>query len=495
MGFPGKKAKEPGLGRLFKSSTIYLLGNVLNRVGAFLLIPVFTRALPLYEYGVLEIIYSATAVAATLLGIGLSHTTIRFYFEYDSVEERNAVVTTNIFLVTAICSLAACITIIGREPIAEMLLDDAGRQKLIVLAIGIVGFELIIEVGLAYFRAVEIVWGYVTLSGGKLFLYIVLSIYFVLARKLGVLGVLLANVVTNGSVCLAVLAVVYKRCGARVKKEYIFPLLRYAWPFALSGIIGVFMANFGKFVLKETLSMKDVGLFGLAIKLNMIVLIGVLEPFTRAYGPYRFSQMRVPGIDETHGYVTYLIFVACAIFGAFVSLFIPDLLLLITPLDYWQASGIVPVLVLGTMLRALHYCFETGILYEKQTKVILGVSVATLLWNILLNLALVPALGVMGAAWAESMTAAGRAFLMLRMERRYFHARYRYWKMWLVAAGFGAILLLMHYMAGPFGEGSIAVKLTLFGVALGMFSFDSDIRKAANAVTAAVRPRVPAGEG
>ncbi len=64
------------LKRLFRHGGIYLVGNILNRVGAFLLLPLYTQHLPLAEYGVLEILYSTVAIISVLCAAGLSHTTL-----------------------------------------------------------------------------------------------------------------------------------------------------------------------------------------------------------------------------------------------------------------------------------------------------------------------------------------------------------------------------------------------------------------------------------
>ena len=79
---------------LLRHGGIYLIGNVMNRVGAFLLLPLYTRHLAVAEYGVLEILYSTVAVISVVLAAGLSHTTLRFYFDFKEQADRHAVVTT-----------------------------------------------------------------------------------------------------------------------------------------------------------------------------------------------------------------------------------------------------------------------------------------------------------------------------------------------------------------------------------------------------------------
>src|SRR3990172_547311 len=91
-----EKYNEKEMNRLFKHVSIYTIGNALNRGGAFILIPLYTRYLLPGEYGMLELFYALTTVLSSFLSIGFAHATLRFYFEFDSLEDRNAVVSTSL---------------------------------------------------------------------------------------------------------------------------------------------------------------------------------------------------------------------------------------------------------------------------------------------------------------------------------------------------------------------------------------------------------------
>lgn len=84
------------IGRFLKHSGIYAIGNALNRFGALLLLPVYTRYLSPTEYGVLESLYLISTVVSGLLGVGIAHATLRFYFDYENQADRNSVVSTNL---------------------------------------------------------------------------------------------------------------------------------------------------------------------------------------------------------------------------------------------------------------------------------------------------------------------------------------------------------------------------------------------------------------
>ena len=74
--------------RFFKHTSIYAIGNIINRIGAFILLPVYTNYLSVSEYGIVEIFYVISSVVSGILAIGLAHATLRFYFEFNDESDR-----------------------------------------------------------------------------------------------------------------------------------------------------------------------------------------------------------------------------------------------------------------------------------------------------------------------------------------------------------------------------------------------------------------------
>ena len=66
--------------RFFKHSSIYAIGNILNRIGAFLLLPIYTTYLTVVEYGTLEMFYLVSSVVSGILAIGIAHATLHYAF-------------------------------------------------------------------------------------------------------------------------------------------------------------------------------------------------------------------------------------------------------------------------------------------------------------------------------------------------------------------------------------------------------------------------------
>ncbi len=427
------------LRRLAKHSSVYVLGNVLNRLGAFILLPLYTKNLSVSEYGVLEICYSLTAVIGVLVAAGLSHGTLRFYYEYEETSERNSVVTTNYAILLTLCVVFMFSISILSTQLAEHLLGDPGQVIAINLCLAILVFELTAEVPLAYLRAVERSATFVVLALGKLVIQVTVSVYLVAYLRQGVQGVLTANLASSATIWVFLLVTMVRACGSRIDISKIRPVLAYTIPFALSGIVIALRTNLDRYFIKEFVSIGDVGLYGLAVKFSMLLTLVVIEPFTRGYGPFRFSLMQRPEAAETQTQVVHCLFLVCILVGLGIALFTPDILRVMTPSEFHKAAKVVPILLIGVALEGFIYCFQTGLLFRKQTGSIFRISLMTLAASVVLNVSLIPVLGISGAALSFVLSQGAAAWLTNHASQKEFSIRYEFpaiVKVALLGAGF-----------------------------------------------------------
>jgi O-antigen/teichoic acid export membrane protein len=67
---------------------------------------------------------------------------------------------------------------------------------------------------------------------------------------------------------------------------------------------------------------------------------------------------------------------------------------------YWDGLAVVPVLCLTFMIYGMNYFVSIGVFLKNKTKSYLLPSISTAIINILLNLYMIPAFGMMGAGYS-----------------------------------------------------------------------------------------------
>jgi O-antigen/teichoic acid export membrane protein len=466
------------LKRLFRHGGIYLLGNILNRVGSFLLLPLYTKYLAVAEYGVLELLYATVAVVSVLLSAGLSHTTIRFYFDYREDRDRHAVVSTNLVLVVVLGIVGALAVHLMRLPLSELLFDTTAYAGAIDLCLAIMVLEISTEVGFAYLRARELSVLYMALSFARLLLQVGLSIYLVAGHGMGISGVLVANLASVALGWLVVVGYTLSRCGLALRPSLVKPMLKYSLPMAFMGIVAAVVTNVDRFLLKEFLSLDAVGIYALSMKFALLLTFLVSEPFNRAYGPFRFSIIDQPDAEGIQRLVVHYLVAGATFVALAIAMFMPEALYFMAAPAYQGAYRYAPILLLAMVVLTVAYCFETGILYRKKTKYLLYVSLANLAVKTTLNVFLIWFLGIYGAALAFLVAALVQVSLINRLSQRLYPVSYRYRSLVMFVALGAAIYLLSLGVDYHAYWLSIPYKLALtalYGVVL--YFADADIRR------------------
>jgi O-antigen/teichoic acid export membrane protein len=393
--------REGGIRGFLRHSTVYVFGNVLNRAGAFMLLPLYTRLLAVEQYGALELFWTTSSVVSSILAMGLAHATLRFYFEYDDVRERGRVVTSCIL--TTVFYGVPLLFLLSRvdDTVARLVFGDVRYAHGLDILYALVMMELLRQIGLAYFRAREYSGLYVAVCFLQLVLQVACNVYTVGFRKMGVYGVLWGNLASVTAGSLFVLVVVVKECGLGYDRAKMKAILAYSYPFLLTAVLGMILQNMDRVILRAVFSLQAVGLYALATKFGSLVQELLLEPFARAFGAYRFKIMNEPDVRETLARIYLYLVCAGALMGLGVSLYASDVLRIMTAPDYWEAARLVPWIALAYLIYGgATYVFQTGLLYEKRTKVLVHITIVVGLANALLDFLLIPFIGALGAALA-----------------------------------------------------------------------------------------------
>ena len=384
---------------LFKHTSIYAVGNALQRGAGFVLLPLYINVLTLGEYGSLELIYSFSAIFAGVLGAGLAHATLRFFFEYDSISMSNRVVSTTLIATTVLSGTAIALSLRFSGELSALLFD--GRHQLgISIALGTLMFELIRQIGLAYFRAKDYSTKYVVVSLLQFLIQVCTNIYTVAVLGLGVEGVLIGNFVAVFMGTCYVMYVTVTECGLRFSTSIFNTIVKYAYPFVFSSILSSITGNADRFIIRYFMSLEAVGIYALAMKFAQLLKLLLIDSFQLGFGSYRFSIMKNENAKEIlTQFGTYYIAIV-TFFAVGICLFSGEVIRLISENAYWNAINIVPLLVFATVFGSTDYILQTGILYQKSTGRLVYIGLTKAITVLSLDILLIPVLGVYGASLA-----------------------------------------------------------------------------------------------
>ncbi len=223
--------------RLGKQSLVYgLSGATLQAIG-IVTFPILARVFHPHDYGVLEIGTAATAVALTLVDVGMGSASQRSFYDYprEAQDERRAVISTGLAFTTAVATILAAVAVLARHPISAWLFDGEDHTRVIVLA----ALTIPVSNGAAYLRNTMRLrfrtWQYAVSSSVTSLVSAGVILLCVVVLDLGVAGVFVGLLVGQSLACFWGLVVVRDDLALRFSRSELRTMLAFGAPLVVTG--------------------------------------------------------------------------------------------------------------------------------------------------------------------------------------------------------------------------------------------------------------------
>ena len=392
---------------LLKHSSIYGVGQILSRLASILLLPVYTFFLRPADYGLIAILDLITGVLAIFIGGGMVAAVNRFHFDTNNREEQARVWWSGMAFV-CLASTAICLpAVLARDALANLTLGpDAPNGGLCyALALATVWFSTVGQIPETYLRVRKWSSLSVGLSLGRLLLNIALNVSLLTLTRLGVVGVLLGNLITNILMTLILVGVIVREERPLGIDHRVFgQMMRFGAPLIITAFFSMIMHQADRYLLRMHVGMDQVGVYSLAYQVGQGVNTLFLVPFTAIWNVVLYELAKQPNSKQLYADVFSYFVRALGIVMLGAALFARPLLAVLTPDDYSAAASLVPIVCLAYFLFSLHEHFRVPCLLAKKSMNLIPVYGLAAVVNVLANLALIPRFGVIGAAWASVAT-------------------------------------------------------------------------------------------
>ena len=383
---------------VFRQSSLYFATLLLARAINFLALPIYARVFAPTQFAVYELITIFAGLAGIVIVLEVSQGVARFYPEAKNDQDRRCYASTA-FWFTAMAYSAFCMfCAFGAEPISTWLLDSPDHQALFAIALLSIWSN-----GVCYLLQNQLRWQLQARHYAASTIIVTLlsqgiAIFLILVFDLGLKGLFLGSFI--GGAAGGAIAYHFCRSSIVLKVDWgkLRTMLRFAAPLAISGL-AVFAARYiDRFVIKELMTLDDVGLYSVAARFASMASV-FLGGFQAALLPLvtTFSkETRTP--DDLARILRYFVAgVLCAIFA--LAVFSHEIMLLLAGPRYAGAHFLVPLLATATLLSGM-YVLAPGLWLSRRTGWMLSINLATAALAIGLNFALIPLWGMLGAALA-----------------------------------------------------------------------------------------------
>ena len=455
---------------VFKHSLIYAIGDILGKCIGFILIPVYTHYLSTQEYGVLELLELTTYIVALLLAMGLGQSVVRFYFDFESKNERDAVVSVALISLSALSFVSFFLLWFLAPHISTLVFGDADRANLFKMVFLGMAFSVVNEVPLQLIKIEKKSILFVTISLLRLLLSLSLNIVFLVHLNMGVIGVVLGGVITSAVLFAVLLTYFFRTVTLRWSTPLLKNMLWYG--FGLVGNwLGMFLLHFSdRFILQRVASLDEVGVYSLAYRFGLVINFLLLSPFLNIWTPKQFEVSKEKDGGEIFGHVVTYYILAQVCISVGIACVIGDVIFLISGVEFHEASKFVPLILLGYNFYGLYQLGQFGLLYSKKTK-LLGILT---LFASAISICGTYFLASRYGAWGASISTALSFFILwvLVVTQAQKHFRINYQQSRLVKIFALGVLVWLCSTAVPYERGYESLAVTfLIGLTFPVLAF------------------------
>jgi len=412
------EAEMSPFGRFIKQFGHFFAGFGLAQLLGFVTFPILTRALTKEQYGVMSLVSTTMLLAVAISKAGLSDGIIRFYKEHSLAPEKMTIFSSTVLIRGLIFSLVSVLLYLAAIPVLNRYWKSDGDYKacfaimacfLFIHPLNLIVANFLRASGKTIFlNAVNLIS-----AGVSVGLSLLLLLYFIRELYGYFIGVVIGECVA-AVILFSWFFKQYKVIPARASGDLAKQLIKFGLPvlFTECGFLALSYAD--RYLIVAYYDEAVLGLYSAGYNVAMYIANILMFSISYAIVPIYVDIYGGEGREKTEAFLqkclNYLLIAFIPICFGYLAV-ARDLFITLASEKYASAATFSPIILVGTIIFALKPIFHAGLYLEKRTMTMLSIMLLAVAVKVLMNILLLPAYGVMGAAISTLVPCAMVTFL------------------------------------------------------------------------------------
>ena len=477
------------LKRFFRDTIIYGIAAVLPRAINVVLVKLHTNTLVSERYAESTIYFVYAAYFNALLTYGMETAFFRYFTRE---KEKGKVISTAFISLMVTTLLFLFVTFVFSESLALHLgFSSALPMKILIL---VTTFDTLVVIPYAYLRVSNKPVKFTFYKILNVLIFAVFNVFFLLyiPETIGrendlpqiitenfyeyplVLYIFISNLIASTVTFLLLIPLVFK-FEISFDKKILKRMLLYGIPIMISSLAYVTNENLDKLLLERYLGKEQMGIYAACYKLGVFMSLYIMA-FKMGAEPFFFNHAKEKNARETYARILNWFIIFGALFMIIIVGYIDQFaLLLLGKSEYFEALGIVPVILLANLFLGIYYNLSVWFKLTDKTRYGMYFSVFGAVITIGLNIIYIPIIGYMASAWATLITYLMIALLSYFYGKKYYSIPYPLKKIGvsLLFALTGSYLSFIFYR----GNYLVSTALILAFLAITFWTQKSEIKQ------------------
>ncbi len=427
------------LKQLTVDTAVYGVSTMVGRFLNFILVPFFTNIFLPSDYGIIQIIYAYIAILNIVYIYGMDSAYLKFAAVKEIGDDKDNFSTPyiSVFVTSLVLSF---FIILNKNSITNVLGIPAEYHYLVYIAAGVIFLDSNAVIPYLKLRLDRHAKKFSLFKILQICVNIILNLYFILVLGWGIEAIIISNLLASLAALILLLPTIARHFRFRFNTKLFKRLFKFGLPFLPAGLSVMVVQVIDVPILEKLTNLKTVGVYKANYKLGIFMMLFV-NMFQYAWQPFFLHNANEPNAKEMFAKVLTYFTIIGSIILVVLSLFITDLARiqiagysLIGSL-YWGGLYIVPIILLSFLINGMHMIFSAGIYIEEKSlyvPLVTGLGAAT---SIAVNFALIPPLGITGAAIATFASYLVMAIGYFVVTQKFYNVKYEYARIAKVFAG------------------------------------------------------------
>jgi len=411
---------------LYRHTSHYLAGSVFVLLLGFVSFPIFTRLLSVEEYGLMSLVIKIAVMFTVFSKLGLQNSVLRFYEENRSSPDTSVhrkYFSTLFFGAGLAGSLMAALFLVAVWGTPHSLITPKVKG-LLVFAGALIFIRTMQSMASAFLQAEGRTRAYNAVQIAVRVSSIILIVALLFAWKNGAMGFLAGTVIVEGIAVLVMSFIFWQERLLDIRSfdaGFFKASVVFGLPLVCYEVASVLLDSGDRVLIQHFLGAKDLGYYSAAYNISGYLQQTLMTPMNLALFPVYMKLWVTKGKDQTETFLSksldhftlFATWIVCV-----VTITAHDAIKFLASQKFQEADRLLPLLVAGLMIYAIHIFFNAGLLIHKKTLTMARLVAYACIVNIFLNVLLLPRIGMIGAAWATLLSF---AFLVVLIA----HSSYR----------------------------------------------------------------------
>ena len=370
---------------------------------SFALLPIYTAYLTPNDYGIRAVILLAILILQLSTDFGMNWIIRAKYYSYDSGDQRNSFVSTLLLVSFSLKSFLLILFFFAAPYIFPLIFNswNGTLDTLFRIQLFIFLFNFCNQIFTQVFIMDGLAKTYSLITLFSFFCNVSTSLYLLVVKNKGIFSLFYGDLIASILFLFFSFFLLRHKIVFKFQKEAVRDIIKIGIPAVPKSLFAQIQQNIDRYFLQLFLPVAELGLYSKSQFLKQ----GFNNTYTalsNAFSPSYLKNMSEDGKDESGRkiMVCWLFLISCMLL--FFILFMPDIFKTMrVNRSFWICAKYAPLLSFQAIINSYGMLYSNNILLSRKTYLFTVRSIIAGIVNIILNLLLIPRIGVPGAILAS----------------------------------------------------------------------------------------------